>query len=45
MTLELHGLRLVAPKPETFRTMIELASGSLSEVELASWLTAHCRQV
>ncbi|HVF58535.1 MAG TPA: type II toxin-antitoxin system death-on-curing family toxin [Thermoanaerobaculia bacterium] len=43
--LELHGLRLDAPKPETFRTMIELASGGLSEAELASWLGANCRQV
>jgi death-on-curing protein len=39
--LRLNGLRVVAPAEEKYLTYFRLAEGSLSEDELAAWLTRH----
>jgi death-on-curing protein len=38
--LQANGLRLVAPEPEAYSAIIALASGELSEEDLARWLRA-----
>lgn len=35
-----NGLRLVAPEPEAYAVVVDLASGELSEPDLARWLRA-----
>lgn len=40
--LELNGLSFKAEEREVVTVMLALASGRLSENELASWLQAHC---
>lgn len=39
--LELNGWQFTATEPEVVEAMVALASGMLSEAELAAWLTAH----
>ena len=39
--LRLNGLKVVAPPEEKYLTYFRLAEGSLSEEELAAWLTPH----
>ena len=39
--LKLNGFNLRAPQLDAFQTILKLAAGSLEEVELADWLTAH----
>ena len=41
--LLLNGLDLTASPVERFTTFLALADGSLSEPDLAAWLTAHTR--
>ncbi|MDQ3556825.1 MAG: type II toxin-antitoxin system death-on-curing family toxin [Gemmatimonadota bacterium] len=38
--LRSNGLHLVAPEPETYAVMIDVATGELSEQDLARWLRA-----
>lgn len=38
--LRANGLRLAASEPETYAVMIDVATGELSEVDLARWLRA-----
>lgn len=38
--LRANGLRLIAPEPETYAVMVDLAAGELSEADLARWLRA-----
>jgi death on curing protein len=39
--LRLNGMRVVSPPEEKYLTFLALAEGSLSEEELAAWLTRH----
>jgi len=39
--LRLNGKRLRAPEPDAVATILRLAAGELSEVELADWLTMN----
>jgi death-on-curing protein len=39
--LDLNGWDIVAPKEDLYLTFLHLADGSLSEEDLAAWLTAH----
>ncbi|WP_201830062.1 type II toxin-antitoxin system death-on-curing family toxin [Microvirga zambiensis] len=39
--LKLNGFNLVASQPEAYRTMIELAAGTISEEEFAMWIQAN----
>ena len=39
--LRFNGLKIVAPPEEKYLTFLHLAAGSLSEEDLAAWLTAH----
>lgn len=39
--LELNGWALEAPEPEVVRTMLAVASGDLSQEELAAWVRTH----
>lgn len=41
--LALNGLTLEATDAELYPIFLSLAAGSLAEVELAAWLTAHVR--
>jgi death-on-curing protein len=41
--LELNGYELNAPQPEAYESMIALAAGDMTEVQLASWLQRHVR--
>ena len=41
--LELNGFVLDATDTELYPVFLRLAEGSLSEVDLATWLTAHTR--
>jgi len=41
--LGLNGIEIDAPEPEVVLIMTELASGGLSEAELASWLRTHSK--
>jgi death-on-curing protein len=38
--LHSNGLRLIAPEPEAYAVVVDLASGELSEADLARWLRA-----
>lgn len=40
--LELNGLVLDAPEPETVITILALAAGELTEQELADWIRRWC---
>jgi death-on-curing protein len=42
---ELNGLALEAPEEEVVRVMLELASGSLAEADLAAWVRSRLRKV
>jgi death on curing protein len=39
--LGLNGLQLTAKEVEVVRIMVDLAAGSLTEAELASWIRGH----
>lgn len=39
--LELNGIEIVAPQPETYLTFLALAGGELGEDDLAKWFEAH----
>jgi death-on-curing protein len=41
--LHLNGLDLIASEPDAVVTMTDLASGELSEDELAAWIRANTR--
>jgi death on curing protein len=41
--LKLNGFDLRAPQPEAYRTMMELAASTMTEVAYAAWLAAHMR--
>ena len=43
--LDLNGRELDAPEPEVVRVMVGVASGEVSEPELAAWLRGHLRGV
>jgi len=40
--LKVHGRRLDAREGDATRVMQDVASGSIAEAELESWLTSHC---
>ena len=40
--LALNGYEVNAPEAETVLAFVDLASGKLSEKDLARWLEAHC---
>lgn len=40
--LRANGFRLAAPEPQTYAVMIDIATGELSEEDLARWLRASC---
>lgn len=39
--LGLNGYRIVAPEPEVVTTMLQVASGDLSEEQLAAWIRSN----
>ncbi len=39
--LQKNGWEIASPEEETYRMMMDLASGKLSKVQLSSWLKAH----
>jgi death-on-curing protein len=39
--LKLNGFNLVASQPDAYRTMIELAAGTMSEEEFAEWIQTN----
>lgn len=39
--LGLHGLEIEAPEPAVVHVMIDVASGTCSEIQLAVWLREH----
>lgn len=43
--LDANGLRLVAPEPEAYAVVIDLATGELSEADLVRWLRASVEPV
>ena len=43
--LDLNGRELDAPEPEVVQVMVGVASGEISEAELATWLRGHLRGV
>jgi death on curing protein len=43
--LILNGFDLTADRADRYRTFLALAEGSLSESDLATWLTTHTRRV
>jgi death-on-curing protein len=43
--LDLNGRELDAPEPEVVQVMVGVASGEISEPELATWLRGHVRGV
>ena len=43
--LDLNGRELDAPEPEVVQVMVGVASGEVSEPELAAWLRGHLRGV
>ena len=43
--LDLNGRELDAPEPEVVQVMVGVASGEVSEPELATWLRGHLRGV
>ena len=43
--LDLNGRELDAPEPEVVQVMVGVASGEISEPELATWLRGHLRGV
>lgn len=43
--LEANGLRLVAPEGEAYAVIVDLASGALSEEDLARWLRASVEPI
>lgn len=43
--LDLNGWELDAPEPEVVQVMVGVASGEVSELELATWLRRHLRGV
>lgn len=43
--LRANGLRLVAPEPEAYAVVIDLATGELSEADLARWLRASVERM
>lgn len=43
--LEVNDRELTASEVDATQTMLDLASGSLSEAQYASWLKANCRKL
>jgi death-on-curing protein len=39
--LELNGVEIIAPQPETYLTFVALAASELSEDDLVKWFEAH----
>jgi len=39
--LELNGIEIIAPQPETYLTFLALAASELSEADLVTWFEAH----
>ncbi|MEG9862667.1 MAG: type II toxin-antitoxin system death-on-curing family toxin [Parvularculales bacterium] len=42
--LILNRVELQAPEDEEYQTFLKLASGELTEKELALWISSHCQQ-